>query len=942
MASADRMHFADNQENFAQRAHNPMSSITLATSESVVGWLCVRPRDSEAWQHQCAVLDSRGATLTFRTSPPEFEGSRIERVVRLGPGTACFPTAEPYPGLYTFALRTPDTGYLLLGASSHDDTQKWLFHLQLLCKAGEGSSCSSGGGAERPSVGGLIAGLVVAGDEAAGSPQRVSSTRAITSATAAAPAAAAPPAASASPAASPVTPTRSSWRFSFPRRRQRAASGGDAQQEQPAADAGAPAAAPAAMTCSSAAPTPETPAPETSGGNGGGGGGGGGGDGGGDGDGDGDGDDGDVLTPWVDPDECVRWVALPTPPGAQPMWREDVSGEADGVGGVEPRAVDALTRALPAIWAVTLEVMGWTAALMAPRVGAVVWRGSSDGASADDSFLSPWPLVAAAVAALTPVATALGLCAVAAEVVAELLRRWHETPGAMRSVMVMRGAPSEVFGLMMRVDSSRYKWDGAYELGRVERALGPTTELLTLQLRPPPRRAAPPPVQLARQWQSSPRHDAWWYTACSVQPPGATTLPSAVLSLSVTVSPHEPPKEDTATPMPRGATAGAAGTAGTAGGGAWSLVSMVVELRLESGRFRRLLTPWTPYEQTRWMLSALPSLADYLRTSPPLEPFAARVGSVPAAAATAAAAAAGSGGSGGSGDGDAANAQQQQHLDASTLAAAAAAAAADEAWQGWGAEFALQHSDACGGGDGGGGGVAKHAWSEPPADIFKVRGQHYLDDKVKRPSASCAFSLRRALLIPARDKLHHLMASRRHQLPPRPAGAPLCFVIVFQVPGTPRLHLVLLFERNAANDADVDRRDLHAFEELMRRTTAPETVEQLKGRLKIVPNLAEGGGFVVRKTVGNKPAIISNALSQNQYIGDGYVEVDIDVEVSAMAQYILGVVRPLAAALVIDLAFVIEGQDEVELPERLLGGVRLHRINLKEERLLTAPPAEEE
>jgi len=240
----------------------------------------------------------------------------------------------------------------------------------------------------------------------------------------------------------------------------------------------------------------------------------------------------------------------------------------------------------------------------------------------------------------------------------------------------------------------------------------------------------------------------------------------------------------------------------------------------------------------------------------------------------------------------------------------------------------------------------------------QVRGQHYLDDKVKRPSASCAFALRRVLLIPSRDKLHHLLASRRHALPPRPAGAPLCFVVVFQVPnereppnqpirpgvhvgfgvaprdrrrhpsiplthpcqvpGTPRLHLVLLFERDAANDADVDGRDLHAFEvllpplasrlfwvhptcpplgaytppplpnvqwqELLRRTTQPETVAQLKGRLKIVPNLAEGGGFVVRKTVGNKPAIIANALSQKQYSGDGYVEVDIDVEAAQHGQ----------------------------------------------------------
>ena len=33
-----------------------------------------------------------------------------------------------------------------------------------------------------------------------------------------------------------------------------------------------------------------------------------------------------------------------------------------------------------------------------------------------------------------------------------------------------------------------------------------------------------------------------------------------------------------------------------------------------------------------------------------------------------------------------------------------------------------------------------------------------------------------------------------------------------QVPGTPRLHLILVFERRAANDAGIDRRDLRAWQ----------------------------------------------------------------------------------------------------------------------------------
>ena len=47
-----------------------------------------------------------------------------------------------------------------------------------------------------------------------------------------------------------------------------------------------------------------------------------------------------------------------------------------------------------------------------------------------------------------------------------------------------------------------------------------------------------------------------------------------------------------------------------------------------------------------------------------------------------------------------------------------------------------------------------------------------------------------------------------------------------------------------------------------------------------------------------------------------------------MAKHILSVVTPLSQRLVIDIAFVLEGQDEAELPERLLGGCRIHRINV--------------
>ena len=55
----------------------------------------------------------------------------------------------------------------------------------------------------------------------------------------------------------------------------------------------------------------------------------------------------------------------------------------------------------------------------------------------------------------------------------------------------------------------------------------------------------------------------------------------------------------------------------------------------------------------------------------------------------------------------------------------------------------------------------------------------------------------------------------------------------------------------------------------------------------------------------------------------------MDVSNSYMATKILGMVKGYAKRLIIDLTFIIEGRDMLELPERILCGVRLHKPDLK-------------
>ena len=65
-----------------------------------------------------------------------------------------------------------------------------------------------------------------------------------------------------------------------------------------------------------------------------------------------------------------------------------------------------------------------------------------------------------------------------------------------------------------------------------------------------------------------------------------------------------------------------------------------------------------------------------------------------------------------------------------------------------------------------------------------------------------------------------------------------------------------------------------------------------------------------------------------------YLEVTCDLGSSSAAMVAVGMVRGLTQALVIDLAVLVESQVADELPEQLLGNVRLDHLDLGEARAL--------
>lgn len=105
-------------------------------------------------------------------------------------------------------------------------------------------------------------------------------------------------------------------------------------------------------------------------------------------------------------------------------------------------------------------------------------------------------------------------------------------------------------------------------------------------------------------------------------------------------------------------------------------------------------------------------------------------------------------------------------------------------------------------------------------------------------------------------------------------------------------------------------------------------------RLKLIPSVPQGS-WIVRQSVGTTPCILGKAVDCTYYRGSNYLEVDIDIGSSTVANGVLGLVFGVVSALVVDMAFLIQGNGMEELPERLIGAVRVSRLSLAS---ATTPP----
>ncbi|KAL3141693.1 hypothetical protein ABBQ32_004380 [Trebouxia sp. C0010 RCD-2024] len=242
-------------------------------------------------------------------------------------------------------------------------------------------------------------------------------------------------------------------------------------------------------------------------------------------------------------------------------------------------------------------------------------------------------------------------------------------------------------------------------------------------------------------------------------------------------------------------------------------------------------------------------------------------------------------------------------------------------------------------------------WSCPGAAGYKVRSQTYLKDKKKMEADEPVFGLASVDLVEVEAPTWHIA---EHLPSIRDSKAPFTFVVQLMVPGPPFLSLTMAWAADydpskrpatdsphspdgsrssfAAHDYDSDSELIKSsFDLCLARFLAGDDKEAEQRRscmFKLIPSVVKGS-WVIKQAVGNTPVLLGKKLTTRYYRGPGHFEVDVDVGSSRAAASVVGLVSPVTTGQVIDMAIVLEGREEHELPEHLLGTVRFTKVDMK-------------
>ncbi|KAL5547664.1 hypothetical protein UlMin_002895 [Ulmus minor] len=210
-----------------------------------------------------------------------------------------------------------------------------------------------------------------------------------------------------------------------------------------------------------------------------------------------------------------------------------------------------------------------------------------------------------------------------------------------------------------------------------------------------------------------------------------------------------------------------------------------------------------------------------------------------------------------------------------------------------------------------------NCWTSPSGKGFMIRGKTYLKDNSKVMGGDPLLKLLAVDWFKVDNKVDKIALHPKSLLQSE-SGKKLPFVLVInlQVPAKPNYSMVLYY----AAERPPNKNSLLA-------KFANGTDMYRDARFKLIPSIAKGY-WMVKRAVGTKACLLGKAVTCNYLRQDNFLEIDVDIGSSSVARSVIGLVLGYVTSLVVDLAILIEAKEEAELPEYILGTVRLNSIRL--------------
>lgn len=223
-----------------------------------------------------------------------------------------------------------------------------------------------------------------------------------------------------------------------------------------------------------------------------------------------------------------------------------------------------------------------------------------------------------------------------------------------------------------------------------------------------------------------------------------------------------------------------------------------------------------------------------------------------------------------------------------------------------------------------------NCWRDVEAKHFKLRGKMYLTEKKpqKVPSPPAMFAAWGAQTYMRGDGGAPLfnLAEEAPCLGQHIRSHPeaFYFIVGWNMPGPPFRSVAFVFRRSIPVGEDP------AFDAIF-QDFLDGTDEQRKERFKYLPRLDVAPSMVmsgVRMMGGEKPTMLCKKLTPRFFRGVNYMEVNIDISSSKVANMVTGLIVPKIEGTITSHAFLLQANDESELPERCLGCIKVQRVDM--------------